>query len=447
MPVKIFESCLRHRARNGRSLCSMKKKGRGSSIILKIPPKAKRTQILQKPNYSLNLWTVIKNHIGEQLSRIPLLVNFSEPLSMLQRLTEDLECHGLLDQAVQCENSLELLRYMAAFVVSSSTSAAFHTNKSFKPLLGETFELDQMEENGLHSLHEQVSHPPPAVAHHANSRNGWTLYQEIKITHKFHGKCLNITPSGSVHWIFHASGHHYTWKKTITTVNDIIVGKLWLDQSSEIEIANHETGDKCILRFVPYNFFSLDVPRKVTGQVTDFKKSTLWGSGAKMAEGKHQERNQKTEHGVILWKRNPLPENAENMYYFSEFALTLNAWEDGIAPTDSQLRPDQRVMENGHGDEANTEKWHLEEKRHLSIKKKEAKALRVTGSGTYNPYKALWFEQKEDPITKELIHMYRGEYWECKDKQDWPSCPDIFSKGGNRSKGRSKGKRRKVQRT
>ena len=29
------------------------------------------------------------------------------------------------------------------------------------------------------------------------------------------------------------------------------------------------------------------------------------------------------------------------MYYFSELALTLNAWEAGTAPTDSRLRPDQ----------------------------------------------------------------------------------------------------------
>lgn len=44
----------------------------------------------------------------------------------------------------------------------------------------------------------------------------------------------------------------------------------------------------------------------------------------------------------------------------------------------------------------------------------------------YDPYKALWFERKKDPVTKELTHVYRGGYWECKEKQDWTSCPDIF---------------------
>ena len=41
------------------------------------------------------------------------------------------------------------------------------------------------------------------------------------------------------------------------------------------------------------------------------------------------------------------------MYYFSEFTASLNEIEDGIAPTDSRLRPDQHVMEGGDFDEAN----------------------------------------------------------------------------------------------
>lgn len=49
----------------------------------------------------------------------------------------------------------------------------------------------------------------------------------------------------------------------------------------------------------------------------------------------------------------------------------------------------------------------------------------------YDPYKALWFERKKDPVTKELTHIYRGGYWECKEKQDWTSCPDIFWAGSN----------------
>lgn len=138
------------------------------------------------------------------------------------------------------------------------------------------------------------------------------------------------------------------------------------------------------------------------------------------------------------------------MYYFSELALTLNAPESGMAPTDSRRRPDQRLMENGRWDEANAEKQRLEEKQRLARKRREAEAARATEDGKegagdprahpdpaalspaapagtpYDPYKPLWFERKKDPVTQELAHVYRGGYWESKEKQDWSGCPDIF---------------------
>ena len=53
----------------------------------------------------------------------------------------------------------------------------------------------------------------------------------------------------------------------------------------------------------------------------------------------------------------------ELIYEFSEYTCTLNEMEDGIAPTDSRLRPDQRIMENGDFDGANTEKVYRRRRR------------------------------------------------------------------------------------
>ena len=44
------------------------------------------------------------------------------------------------------------------------------------------------------------------------------------------------------------------------------------------------------------------------------------------------------------------------MYGFTEFVCSLNEMEEGVAPTDSRLRHDQRVMENGGFNKANAEK-------------------------------------------------------------------------------------------
>lgn len=74
-------------------------------------------------------------------------------------------------------------------------------------------------------------------------------------------------------------------------------------------------------------------------------------------------------------------DNAENMHFFSSLALTLNEPEDGIAPTDSRLRPDQRLMEAGVWDEANVQKQRLEECQRLERKRREAQANQALEEG------------------------------------------------------------------
>ncbi|XP_038151420.1 oxysterol-binding protein 2 isoform X2 [Cyprinodon tularosa] len=409
-----------------------------------LPRRQRRTHIPDKPNYSLNLWSIMKNCIGKELSKIPMPVNFNEPLSMLQRLTEDLEYHELLDKAARCESSLEQMCLVAAFSVSSYSTTVHRTAKPFNPLLGETYELDRLEEFGYRSLCEQVSHHPPAAAHHVISKRGWTLWQEITIASKFRGKYLSIMPLGAIHLQFHSSGNHYVWRKVTSTVHNIIVGKLWIDQSGDIEVINNRTKETCQLKFSPYSYFSRDVPRKVTGVVADsggrahYILSGTWDDKMESAKivqssrgGSGSEGKQKTVYQTLspklLWKKYPLPENAENMYHFSALALTLNEPEDGVALTDSRLRPDQRLMEEGRWDEANSEKQRLEEKQRAARRRREAEATDALDEGRdYEGYQPLWFHQRRDSVTGETNFVYKGGYWESKEKEDWSMCPDIF---------------------
>ncbi|XP_051021132.1 oxysterol-binding protein 2 isoform X4 [Acomys russatus] len=416
----------------------------GASFLPKDSCKVKRrVRIPDKPNYSLNLWSIMKNCIGRELSRIPMPVNFNEPLSMLQRLTEDLEYHHLLDKAVNCTSSVEQMCLVAAFSVSSYSTTVHRIAKPFNPMLGETFELDRLEDMGLRSLCEQVSHHPPSAAHHVFSKHGWSLWQEITIASKFRGKYISIMPLGAIHLEFQASGNHYVWRKSTSTVHNIIVGKLWIDQSGDIEIVNHKTKDRCQLKFVPYSYFSKEAARKVTGVVSDsqgkahYVLSGSWDEQMECSKVVHSspssDGKQKTVYQTLpaklLWRKYPLPENAENMYYFSELALTLNEQEDGVAPTDSRLRPDQRLMEKGRWDEANTEKQRLEEKQRLSRRRRlETCAAGCGGEEEKESdgYVPLWFEKRLDPLTGEMACMYKGGYWEAKEKKDWHMCPNIF---------------------
>jgi hypothetical protein len=47
--------------------------------------KQRRTRVPDRPDYNVSLWSILKSFIGKDLTKIPLPVNFNEPISMLQR--------------------------------------------------------------------------------------------------------------------------------------------------------------------------------------------------------------------------------------------------------------------------------------------------------------------------------------------------------------------------
>lgn len=397
----------------------------------------RRDRIPEKPNISLDLWSIIKNCIGKELSRIPMPVNVNEPLSMLQRVAEDYEYSHILDSAAMCTDTCEELAHVAAFTISCYGNSNNRATKPFNPLLGETFECDRWEELGWRFFAEQVSHHPPAAASHCEGKD-WTSWVDMTMTSKFRGKYLQLFPKGTTHITFKNSGSHYTYQKVMVTVHNIIVGKLWVDLSGESEIYNHTTKETCRLVFKPSTYFARDTPRKVTGVVVDasgaarYIVSGTWDRKVEIAKVL-KERVDKSGKGKpvyetgppqLVWQRTMPPAYSEKMYNMSALAFTLNELEPGISPTDSRFRPDQRLMENGHWNEANQEKLRLEEKQRAKRRKREAEAVESgAGPETYRPN---WFERRLDPFTNTVAYYFTDEYWKCKETKNWERCPDIF---------------------
>lgn len=144
------------------------------------------------------------------------------------------------------------------------------------------------------------------------------------------------------------------------------------------------------------------------------------------------------------------------MYNFTELAVQLNEPEQGVAPTDTRLRPDQRLMEEGKWDEANKEKLRLEEKQRITRKQREMKNIaeienesassntvqnnllsqtedlenddpnKIIINSSTHEYEPIWFKKVIDPYTNQPIHLFKNEYWDCKMRNDWKKCPDIF---------------------
>lgn len=85
-------------------------------------------------------------------------MNFNEPLSLLQRMSEDLVYANLLTKAAKCSNTMEESAYVAAFINSAYASTTARVGKPFNPLLYETFECDRRAdpECGWRIITEQV---------------------------------------------------------------------------------------------------------------------------------------------------------------------------------------------------------------------------------------------------------------------------------------------------
>lgn len=103
-----------------------------------------------------------------------------------------------------------------------------------------------------------------------------------------------------------------------------------------------------------------------------------------------------------------------------------------IAPTDSRMRQDLRLYEQGHFEEADTLKFQTEEDQRRTRKERE--------DGLIPPHQPMFFKQVEHPFvrgtevldTKEeapllwkLIEGPKG-YWERRNRKDWTTIPDLF---------------------
>ena len=66
--------------------------------------------------------------------------------------------------------------------------------------------------------------------------------------------------------------------------------------------------------------------------------------------------NEETRQEIIIWKANEMPAASDWNYFFSHYGINLNhlpaRLKAVLPPTDSRLRQDQMLMENGKGDEA-----------------------------------------------------------------------------------------------
>ncbi|KAK8354846.1 hypothetical protein V6Z12_A05G247800 [Gossypium hirsutum] len=386
-------------------------------------PYIKRRKKLPDPvekEKGVSLWSMIKDNIGKDLTKVCLPVYFNEPLSSLQKCFEDLEYSYLLDRANEWGkrgNSLMRILNVAAFAVSGYSSTEGRICKPFNPLLGETYEAD-FPDKGVHFFSEKVSHHPTIVACHCEG-TGWKFWGDSNLKSKFWGRSIMLEPVGVLTLEFE-DGEVFQWSKVTTSIYNLILGKLYCDHYGTMQIKGNREYS-CKLKFKEQSIVDRN-PRQVHGVVQGKNgetAATLFGkwnesmqyvNGECSVKGKGQESLSEAD---LLWKKSK-PPKFPTRYNLTRFAITLNEvtpdLKEKLPPTDSRLRPDQRYLENGEYEMANSEKLRLEQRQ------RQARKMQERG------WKPRWFAREKNNDT----YRYVGGYWEARQQGKWDSCPDIF---------------------
>uniref|UniRef100_A0A8D8VD64 Oxysterol-binding protein-related protein 6 n=1 Tax=Cacopsylla melanoneura TaxID=428564 RepID=A0A8D8VD64_9HEMI len=377
-----------------------------NNVILSRNMTGRRTKLpCPRPDTeSLSLWNLLCKNIGKDLSQVSMPVALNEPLNMLQRMCEELEYSELLDKAAELSDPYERMVYVAAFAVSSYGSSYFRAgSKPFNPLLGESYECVR-EDKGFKFIAEQVSHHPPVSVCHAESKN-FIFWQDVRIKTKFWGKSMEFQPNGFVNLklLRPDSNDHYRWNKVTTCVHNLFGGQRWVDQYGELNITNLDTNITCKLTFCKASLWN-PKRQEVYGTVLDSDNKVQrkligkWNEALYCGEAPNLK---------LVWRLGTMPEEYEMYYGFTRFAIELNELNTEmkrlIPITDTRLRPDQRLLEQGNLNGAEQLKLKLEQSQRERRKKNEENGI------LHTPH---WFRRVR--VQDGELWEYNGKYWEAR---------------------------------
>uniref|UniRef100_A0A669E8Y8 Oxysterol-binding protein n=1 Tax=Oreochromis niloticus TaxID=8128 RepID=A0A669E8Y8_ORENI len=350
-------------------------------------------------NSHIGIMTILYNNIGKDLSRVSMPVALNEPLSLLQRLSEELEYSELLDIASNIDDPYERMVYVAAFSISGYAWASWRNRyKPFNPVLGETYE-NYREDKGFQYISEQVSHHPPISACHAESEN-FTFWQDQRWKYKFWGKSVEIISSGLVNVTLPRYGDHYEWNKAVTCIHNVLSQQRSLEHYGEVIIRNTKS-DVCTCK-ITFVKVRTCAHNEVQGVVLDQAGSVIHRFGGLWHEGIFCDTLPTPK---CIWKPNVQPDDYVQFYGFSSYARELNELTSELKavlpPTDTRFRPDQRLLEEGKIAEADKRKDEVEEKQRERRKEMAKKG---------EEHIPRFFRKSVDEAGRE-VWLYNGTYW------------------------------------
>ncbi|ODV71690.1 oxysterol-binding protein related protein OSH3 CYBJADRAFT_169307 [Cyberlindnera jadinii NRRL Y-1542] len=372
-----------------------------------------------------SLFSFLRKNVGKDLSTISMPVTYNEPLTILQKFSEMFEHGDILNQAAtETNQDLRTLK-VAAFAVAnlgSFRSKQRNMRKPFNPILGETYEL--VDENvGFRMIGEKVSHKPQIFAFHCES-SLWELSFSVSPDQKFWGKSIELVNNGTLTLVFKATGEILKWSQPTTIVKNIIAGDRYTEPSNNV-IVTSSSGMKSVVEFKKPTSGMFSTPRceEVKIKVMDKagKKSEYYAEGKWTNEITIKKGND-SKFSETIYEASELLRDESSKWGFSIYASNLNQItliEKGKIPfTDSRLRPDVRMYEDGDVDGASEMKLALEQ-RQRDRRKEVADANQV--------HVPSFFAKSNisDDLSWELIKG-SANYWERRKVGNWDGLTELW---------------------
>lgn len=190
-------------------------------------PEGRQELPSRNPPTQISVWSIIKEFVGKDLTKVTLPVTLNEPTSALQRFPEVFTYPEPLKQMVQPNiDPISRLELIGAHYAISQSSHSYRFYKPFNPILGETYEL-RNDEKGFVFVSEQVSHHPPIAAMQFQLPN-LRGYGSVQIHLKFWGNsCDAIVEGGWTYEFLDSNGNVetvITFATPVSTGRNIIFG-------------------------------------------------------------------------------------------------------------------------------------------------------------------------------------------------------------------------------
>jgi hypothetical protein len=231
----------------------------------------------------------------------------------------------------------------------------------------------------------------------------------------FLGNALDIDTQGRTHIYFPNSKDHYYYTNPKTRMQNLVVGKMWVEHHGELTITNLKNGDICTLTFQKCGFFSNSAVKNIQGNIKDSEGNVFvdlrgdWDTFLEANWLQETKDSEKNKHEVI-WRLND-DNFIGGLYNFSKYASGLNnldeRLENILPPTDSRLRHDRRKLESLDYDNATRLKKILEERQRADKKR------RVELGEEWVPQ---WFHKIPDEDGGHTW-VYYGDYWDQREQK------------------------------